>query len=133
VRGRLIVLILVLTASCSSGSHRSTPATTRPTTVTTTRPAPTTTVLAPQPTPSQAANAFLNAWRTGDRVTAARVALPGAVAEVFVHPPADFSNRGCQDPVGGQASCAFGSGGGLIAVHTVMSGSGWLVDQVTFE
>jgi hypothetical protein len=118
---------------CSSGGGTGPTATiTAPRTV-----APTTTsttiALVPQSSPDEAANRLLAAWHGGDRAGAARVATPAAVATVFAHPPVDFTDRGCQDPIGGQASCAFGAGGGLVTVHTVNQAGGWLVDQVTFS
>ncbi|MHB8464841.1 MAG: hypothetical protein ACYDD7_08395 [Acidimicrobiales bacterium] len=95
--------------------------------------APPTTVIAPQPSPDVAANALLQAWQVGDRAVAARVASASAVATLFAHAPQPVSDRGCQDPVGGQASCAFGVGSGLVTVHTVMAGGGWIVDEVGFD
>jgi len=57
------------------------------------------------------------------------------VAVLFSHPPASAEARGCQQPIGPTADCAFGLGGtSLLAMHTVDAGNGlWLVETVTFD
>src|SRR5579872_1144487 len=100
----LAALMLILGA-CSSGggapAPTSAPATGAPAVTTTTAPP-----LIPQASPLTAADTLLRAWNAGDRALASRVATPAVVAAVFGRPPVSYSDRGCQDPVGGQSSCA---------------------------
>jgi len=131
--------VVALAVGCSSGSSVPTTTTTTPVTAPATA-APTTTTtsttvtLAPQPSPDQAAQALLGAWRAGDRGVASRVASASAVAVLFGQPPQGTPDRGCQDPVGGSSNCAFGlANGGLLTLHASMVPSGlWLIDGVQF-
>jgi hypothetical protein len=94
---------------------------------------PTTEALIPQESPEIAARALFDAWSKGDRVGALHVATPAAVAALFAHPVASYSDRGCQDPISDRALCAFGLGGGLAQVGTVSLAGGWVVETVTLE
>ncbi len=86
----------------------------------------------PVGSPDAAAGALFGAWHAGDRAAAGRVATPSAVATLFFYPPGSFSDRGCQDPISGQAMCAFGVGSGLVQVQTVMAlAGGWYVQSLT--
>jgi hypothetical protein len=88
--------------------------------------------LVPVASPDVAANALFAAWERGDRGAARRVATDDAVATLFFYPPKPLSDRGCQDPLGGRSACAFGVGGGLVQVQTVMAlVGGWYVESVT--
>jgi hypothetical protein len=82
--------------------------------------------------PDAAANALFAAWKHGDRVGARRVATADVVATLFFYPPRPVSDRGCQDPLSGQSACAFGVGGGLVQLQTVMAlAGGWYVESLT--
>jgi hypothetical protein len=131
------VIAVALLAACTSGSAK--PAATTPTaapghSVTSAPPSPVTTAdpLVPVASPDAAANALFAAWGRGDRGGARRVATDDAVATLFFYPPRPVSDRGCQDPLGGRSACAFGVGGGLVQVQTVMAlVGGWYVESVT--
>ena len=121
-------------AACSSGSGS--PARTSLAPTTTVHAPPTTAAppgLIPQDSPGTAATTLFRAWSTGNRRLAGQVATPAVVDALFGRPATDVSNRGCQDPVGGQASCAFRAGDGLVQVHTVTLAGGWVVDSIVFE
>jgi hypothetical protein len=140
---------LAACTSASTPSHGATPSTatgptaTGPTTAgptitgpspTTVAPTTTTTVaLIPQETPDLAARALLNAWHDGDRHAALVVAVPTAVMALFAQAPEAFSDRGCQQPLNGAASCAFGLGGdaAIAQVQTVSLAGGWVVQAVS--
>ena len=135
-RTGLILLIAAVLPSCSEGGARpaAVPSPTVPPTIAATVAVTTTTVaLIPQTTPDVAANALFTAWRQGDRAAASRVATPAAITVLFSQPPASFSDRGCQDPLGGTSSCAFGVGTSLVTLHTVTLAGGWVVDAVAVE
>jgi hypothetical protein len=141
-----LVLAAAVTA-CTGGSGSHPPASTTPSgaLTSTTRPAsrgvtapsptaPATTVaLIPQETPELAARALLTAWSKGDRHGALQVASPAAVAALFAVAAESFSDRGCQDPLNGQSSCAYGLGGdtGIAQITTVSLAGGWVVQSVS--
>ena len=137
-RAQAALLAIVLLAACGGGGTSATTATTAgPTTIAaaarpTTSTASSAVSLIPQTSPDVAAVALLNAWRAGDRVAAARVATPDAVASLFAQPPQSFSARGCQDPIGGRSACSFGVGGGVVDLNTVTIAGGWVTDSVVF-
>jgi hypothetical protein len=97
----LIVAIAVVASSSGGGSHSATTTTTVPAT-TTTPPI--------SADPQGFAVALYNAWKTGDRVAASRVASPSAVTQMFAVPyqaqastggPVDpYSFQGCQGAAG---------------------------------
>jgi hypothetical protein len=130
-------------AACTSGNtpSRGTPPSTSPTTPSSTTPSPTTAApttsttvaLIPQETPDLAATALLAAWHDGDRHAALVVAVPPAVTALFAQAPEAFSDRGCQQPLNGAASCAFGLGGdaAIAQVQTVSLAGGWVVQAVS--
>ncbi len=142
-------LVLAL-AACSGRSSRSAPlpapttgAAPSVTTATTARVPPTSTTttvkkpavdLIPQETPDLAATALLAAWTRGDRHAALQVAAEAAVDVLFARPPQTSSDRGCQQPLNGASSCAFGLAGdtGLVQIRTVTLAGGWVVSQVAF-
>ena len=80
-----------------------------------------------------AATALFDAWRRGDRHGALQVATQVAVDTLFARPPQADSDRGCQEPLNGQSSCAFGVGGGLVQVQTVTLAGGWVVQSVSVD
>src|SRR3954451_13856149 len=89
--------------ACSSDGDAAAPSTTTTTTTstTTTSTSTTTTTLprTPAGSPQDAATAFVNAWKAGDRVAAASVAVPAAVDSAFgAEQPRSLENRGCNRP-----------------------------------
>ena len=127
-------MVLVLGCSSSRPARTSPPPAASPSTTQAQAPSTTAAIaLIPQGSPDTAATTLLTAWRAGDPTLAAKVAIPAVIAAVFGRPAQAFSDRGCQDPVGGQSSCAFAVGGGLVSVHTVTLAGGWVVDQIAFE
>jgi hypothetical protein len=86
----------------------------------------------PQPSPAQAADTLLAAWRRGDRNAALQVASAVAVTELFGHAAAPPQSRGCQDAIASASDCAFGVNGSLLTLHTVEVPAGWVVEGVTY-
>lgn len=139
-QGVLAATAVALLAACSGGGgpgRKPAPTSTTPapppTTATTTPGATTTTVaLIPQETPELAATALFAAWRDHDRHAALVVAVPAAVDTLFGQPVASSSDRGCQQPLDGRSSCAFGIGGqaAIAQVQTVTLAGGWVVQSV---
>jgi len=133
-------LVTALVTACSGGGRHpvaaptTVPPTSVPTTPTTAAPAATSTTVAliPQETPDLAATALLSAWRAGDRHGALLVAIPSAVEALFAQAPQSFSDRGCQSPLNGMASCAFGIGANaaIAQIQTVTLAGGWVVQMV---
>ncbi len=83
------------------------------TSTTTTTTAPTTTTL-PPPTgagsPSDAAGTLYGAWKANDKVTAAKVATPEAVAGMFATAPGDYSlYNHCDTGEFGTSGCLYRS------------------------
>ena len=121
------------------------------TTSTTSRPAATTTALpevpkrttaaawkpsSPQPTPSQAAWALLDAWAANKRASALEAASPAAVAALFAHsyPAPGVQYRGCSSPPGNTASnCVFRDGNDLLSLTVSMFPGGWAVTGAALE
>jgi hypothetical protein len=136
----LTVAVMAVVTACSGGAPHpvvvpttAPPSSLRSTTTTAAPAAPTTTVaLIPQETPDLAATALLTAWRAGDRHGALLVAIPSAVDALFAQGPQSFSDRGCQSPLNGMASCAFGIGGNaaIAQIQTVTLAGGWVVQTV---
>jgi hypothetical protein len=100
----LIVAIAIVASSGSGGgSHAGTTTTTAP---------PTTTTPPVNADPQGFAVSLFNAWKSGDRVGAARVASPQAVSQMFAVPyqpqsstsgPVDpYSFQGCQGAAGSE-------------------------------
>jgi hypothetical protein len=97
----LIVAIAIVASSGAGSSHAATTTTTVPATTTT---------AAISADPQGSAVALYNAWKTGDRVAASRVASPQAVTQMFSVPyqaqastsgPVDpYSFQGCQGAAG---------------------------------
>jgi hypothetical protein len=142
--GRRVIAVGVLLAvsmvtACSSastarGAVETTTSTALP--VTTVTVATTTTAVVaprPRPSPDRAAAALLDAWNTRNRDAALAVALPRAVDTLFGRAPTTVSPRGCQDPISDTSDCAFRGAAGLIVVHTVATGGGWIVDSVSLD
>ena len=138
---RLLGLLaaMVLLAACGSSGKGAAGATTTLAASTTEAPATTvaatttTVALSPLGSPDAAATALIDAWRKGDRAGALLVATPAAVDAMFGQAVQATSDRGCQDPIGGTSSCAFGYGSGLLSITTSMAGGGWIVQSATFE
>ena len=128
------VLVALVVAACSSGAGNAstTTASTSATSTTTTTLVTTTTVaLQPQDTAVDAVNAFVQAWRDGDRAAAAIFGLAPAVQSAFAAGvPKRMTNRGCMtgdvDPI----SCVYASELGEVQVRATQQGGGWIVDQV---
>jgi hypothetical protein len=143
----------VALAGAGCGSHSSpkaAPTTTTPpttaapsTTATAAPPAPPTTAWAPsapQPSPSAAADQFINAWANGERAAAGMVASPTAVATLFATPyPGEglAISRGCTDTLFPPVVCTYGPPGGanpndaIYQVSVAHQPRGWYVTDVT--
>jgi hypothetical protein len=90
----------------------------------------------PQPTPSQAAWALLDAWAANKRASALEAASPAAVAALFAHayPAPGVQYRGCSSPPGNTASnCVFRDGNDLLSLTVNAFPGGWAVTGATLE
>ena len=104
------------------------PPTTAPPTTTTTAPS----VLVPAASFEQAGAQLLQAWRSGDRAAAEKVALPQAVEVLFGNQPGPTQSRGCalaQE----DHDCAYRYGDRLLLLKVVQYGSGWIVELVEVD
>jgi hypothetical protein len=129
---------LLLLASCSSdgssaGAANQTASTVPSTASTTTTTAPTTTTIpiVPVGTPTEAANAFITAWRNGDPVAASSIATAAAVQTAFGGgEPGHVENRGCNSPpVDGPVLCVYRTDPGELQLRIQPTPAGWFVDQ----
>jgi hypothetical protein len=103
--------------------------------------APSTTRYTPhaaQTSPDAAAAALVNAWASGDQATAATVAAPGAVAELFAvpYPGAGLAMaRGCSSGFA-PVVCTYGPPGGaaptdrVFEISVAQDAAGWYVTSV---
>jgi hypothetical protein len=101
------------------------------TTTTTTAPTTTTDPIVPAGSASDAARAFVNAWRNGDQGAAAAIAVPAAVQAVFAAgEPGRVEDRGCNTPpVPGPVLCVYRTAAGELQVRVQPRPDGWFVDQ----
>jgi hypothetical protein len=132
-----------------AGAPRTTPAAPATTSSTTARPVGATTAApkaprgtaawapsSPQPTPSQAAWALLDAWVANNRATALEDASPAAVSVLFSYgyPEAGVQYRGCSSPPGDTASsCAYRDGNDLLSLTVSLFPRGWAVTGAVLE
>ena len=104
-----------------------------PTAASTTAYAPVT----PEPSAPAAAARLVATWQAGDRVSAAEVASPAAVASLFAVPPKGLQARGCSDgapPVDCTYADRAGAGAGLYDFSVgAAAGGHWYVVAVTVE
>src|SRR4051812_35200179 len=112
-----IVAALVL-ASCGSesapkpsalsSSHAVTTTTTTTASTTSTTTTVATVPLSRAPSPSEAATMFVNAWRQGNRLLAAQIAVPAAVDAAFgAGEPGSVQSRGCNEPPQPPVLCVY--------------------------
>src|SRR5437763_1758148 len=95
-------------AVVSSSQAVSTTTTTTSTTTTTTVPTTVTVPLSPAPSPSEAATTFVNAWRQGNQLLAATIAVEAAVDAAFsAVDPGSVENRGCNEPKQPPVYCVY--------------------------
>ena len=101
------------------------------TTVTTAVTVPETVPLAPASSPQQAASDFVNAWRSGNSLQAATIALPEAVDAVFgAGEPGRLEARGCNaPPPDSPVLCAYRTGVGELQLRIRPEGDGWIVEK----
>lgn len=138
----------LLLAACGDGAGDPVSTTTaaEPTTTTgattTTAPASTTTTTAvpasPQPTPREAVEMLLAAWRAGSRELALAVAEVEAVDALFAAPAEDADDRGCNEPPAGFGAptyCVYrlASGAELQVRARPLDTGGFVVDQVVLS
>ena len=117
-------------ASSSSQATTSTTTSTTTTTTTTTTAPPATVPLSPAPSPSDAAATFVKAWRNGNRLLAATVAVEAAVDAAFgVGDPGSVQDRGCNQPPQPPVLCVFRTDAGELQLRIRPEGDGWIVDQ----
>lgn len=136
VLGVVLALTVVLVGCSSDGSPRAqsssssaAPSTTTATTTTTAPPA--TNPIVPLGSATEAATAFVNAWRNGDSAAAATIATPAAVDAVFsAGEPGSIQNRGCNTPPGDSpVLCVYRTAVGELQVRVQPGPDGWFVDQ----
>ena len=85
----------------------------------------------PQDNAVDAIDAFVQAWRDGDRAAASIYALPAAVQAAFAAGvPARLTNRGCMSGDVDPLSCVYASELGEVQVRATQQIGGWIVDQV---
>jgi hypothetical protein len=90
----------------------------------------------PQPTPSQAAYALVNAWAGHDRSVALMDASPAAVAALFFYryPAGGPQYRGCSTPPGNApGSCVWRSGDELLSLTVTYFSNGYGVTAAIME
>lgn len=90
----------------------------------------TTPSLTAEPSPEQAAEGLLAAWRAGDRVAAGRVAPPASVDVLFSRAPGTTQGRQCSQGGSPIRDCVYRLGNELLRVKVAQSGEGWVVDSV---
>jgi hypothetical protein len=85
--------------------------------------------------PTDAAQALLSAWATGDQAAAGRCASPAAVSALFGHASrgTGWTFQGCGGPDPGVPQCTYASAGGHASLTLMGSeASGWKVDSLSF-
>jgi hypothetical protein len=82
-----------------------------------------------------AVNAFINAWRSGDELSARSIATPQMVDTLFaVAAPRALQSRGCnRPPADAPVRCVYRSDASdeIVVQATPAYGGGWFVDLVT--
>src|SRR4051794_6595299 len=121
-RRAAVAVCAVALIGCSSDASSDSPASSSAaptTTTTTTAPTTTTIPLSPAASPQDAASAFVNAWRHGDRDAALSIALVAAVDAVFAAgEPGFLENRGCNHPpADSPVLCVYRTGVGELQVR----------------
>jgi hypothetical protein len=133
-------LTVVVVSGCSSETSPSVAAasaatTASTTTTTTTAPTTTSDPIVPAASPTDAATAFVNAWRNGDQGAASMIAAPTAVQTVFgAGAPGHVEDRGCNSPPpGSPVLCVYRTDPGELQVRLQPRADGWFVDQVVLS
>jgi hypothetical protein len=84
-------------------------------------------------TPTEAAQALVNAWMAADQAAAGRCASPAAVATLFARTRAAWTFQGCDGPDPGVPQCTFAYSGGHASLTLAgTEAQGWRVDHVSF-
>src|SRR3954451_14375745 len=116
-------------ASQSSAAAYTTTTTASATTTTATAP-PATVPLSPAASPEEAAAAFMSAWRQGNALLAATIAVQPAVDAVFgAGEPGSVQARGCNSPPQPPVLCVYRTDPGEVQLRIRPEGDGWIVDQ----
>ena len=113
----------------SASSAAATTSTTTTSTTTTTAP-PATVPLEPAGSPDEAASKFMSAWRQGNALLAATIAVQPAVDAVFsAGDPGSVQARGCNAPPQPPVLCVYRTDPGEVQLRIRPEGDGWIVDQ----
>jgi hypothetical protein len=74
---------------------------------------------------------FIDAWRDGNQLLAATIAVPAAVDAVFTAgAPGSIQDRGCNTPPpGSPVLCVYRTDVGEVQVRAQERPDGWIVDQ----
>jgi len=118
------------TAASQSSAAASTTSTTASTATTTTTAPPATVPRSPAASPEEAASAFMSAWRQGNALLAATIAVQPAVDAVFgAGEPGSVQARGCNSPPQPPVLCVYRTDPGEVQLRIRPEGDGWIVDQ----
>lgn len=84
-------------------------------------------------TPTDAAQAVVNAWMAADQAAAQRCASPAAVGTLFARARAAWTFQGCDGPDPGVPQCTYAYPGGHASLTLAgTEAQGWKVDRVAF-
>ena len=113
----------------SASSAAATSSTTTTSTTTTTAP-PATVPLEPAASAEEAASKFMSAWRQGNALLAATIAVQPAVDAVFsAGDPGSIQARGCNAPPQPPVLCVYRTDPGEVQLRVRPEGDGWIVEQ----
>ena len=102
-----------------------------PTTTPTTTTAP---ALVGMPTPEDAARKLFDAWKAGDKVTAATIGTPEAVTHIWATPPADYYLYSrCDSAEFDTSGCLWRGNPGTIQFDLAKQGAVWIVSDAVFS
>jgi len=131
-----VVAVALAVAACSSdgygGSTAQATTTTVSTTTTTATTVPVTVPRTPAESPQAAATTFVNAWKAGNPLLAATVAVPEAVDAAFgAEQPKSLENRGCNSPPpDSPVLCVYRtSSSNELQLRISPEAGGWIVEQ----
>ena len=118
------------TVSSQSSAAATTTTTTTSTTSTSTTAPPPTVPLEPAASPEEAASKFMSAWRQGNALLAATIAVQPAVDAAFsAGEPGSIQARGCNSPPQPPVLCVYRTDPGEVQLRIRQEGDGWVVDQ----
>lgn len=118
------------TAQSSSSAAATTRTTATSSTTTTTTTPPSTVPLSPAASAEDAASQFMSAWRQGNALLAATIAVQPAVDAVFsAGEPGSIQARGCNAPPQPPVLCVYRTDPGEVQLRIRPEGDGWIVDQ----